>query len=217
MAVMSKYKPNQVVAYNLRRARELRGWTQEEAAERLAPHIGTAWSKASWSAAERSAETLRVRHFSADDLVAFARCFDLPVVWFLVPPDPDDEGVLASVTTPDVRAGLAPRSFFEAVVGSADGLSKLEERLSDLNSKFAEQTIGAEMLQMLESHNTHILRLAEVLPHQEAQDLVREQFNAATLTLSRMGELLDVEPDYLAKLKEAMEAVREPAQQDSAS
>ena len=214
---MSEYTPNQVVAYNLRRARELRGWTQEEAAERLAPHIGTAWSKASWSAAERSAETVRVRHFSADDLIALARCFDLPVVWFLVPPDPDDEGVLASMTTPDARAGLAPRSFFEAVVGSADGLSKLEERLSDINSKFADQTIGAEMLRMLDNHNTHILRLAEVLPHQEAQDLVRDQFNAATRTLNRLAVLLDFDPDLLAMLNEAVKAVREPAQEHSES
>ncbi len=214
---MSEYTPNQVVAYNLRRARELRGWTQEEAAERLEPYIGTAWSKASWSAAERSAETPRVRHFSADDLIALARCFDLPVVWFLVPPDPNDEGVLASVTTPDGGASLAPRSFFEAVVGSADGLSKLEERLSDINSKFAHQTIGAEMLQMLDNHNAHILRLAEVLPHQEAQDLVRDQFIAATRTLNRLAVLLDVDPDYLAMLKEAVKAVREPAQEHSES
>ena len=212
---MNEYTPNQVVAYNLRRARELRGWTQGKAAERLEPFIGTAWSKASWSAAERSAETPRVRHFSADDLIALARCFDLPVVWFLVPPDPNDGGVLASVTTPDVRAGLTPRSFFGAVVGSSDGLSKLEERLSDLNSKFAEQTIGAEMLQMLESHNAHILRLAEVLPHQEAQDLIKDQFDAAVRTLRRLGELIDVDPDYLAMLKEAVKAVRERAQEDS--
>ena len=212
---MSEYKPNQVVAYNLRSARELRGWTQEEAAERLAPYIGAEWSKASWSAAERSAETKRVRHFTADDLVALARCFDLPVVWFLVPPDPENGGVLASVTTPDVRAGLTPRSFFETVVGSADGLSRLEERLSDLNSKFAEQTIGAEMLQMLESHNAHILRLADVLPHQEAQDLIRNQFDAAVRTLRRMGALLDVDPHYPAKLEEEVEAVRERAQEDS--
>ncbi len=48
------FTPNQVVAYNLTRAREHRGWTQDEAAEALAPYLGTRWSKASFSQAERS-------------------------------------------------------------------------------------------------------------------------------------------------------------------
>lgn len=46
--------PNRVVAYNLARARSLRGWTQEQAAERLEPFLGVRWSKATFSAAERS-------------------------------------------------------------------------------------------------------------------------------------------------------------------
>jgi transcriptional regulator with XRE-family HTH domain len=74
------------VAWNLRRARARRGWTQEEAAERLEPYIGTRWSKAAFSAAERSVEGERVRHFTADNLFAFARTFDLPVGYFLCPP-----------------------------------------------------------------------------------------------------------------------------------
>ena len=71
--------PNQLVAFNLRHARNLRGWTQEEAAERLTPFIGAQWSKASYSAAERSADGGRIRQFTADDIYAFAQCFELPV------------------------------------------------------------------------------------------------------------------------------------------
>ena len=78
--------PNQVVAYNLRCARELRGWTQEEAASRLERHVGKRWSLATWSAAERSVTGDRVRQFDADELVAFAQTFDLPPSWFLTPP-----------------------------------------------------------------------------------------------------------------------------------
>jgi len=74
------------VAWNLRRARTLRGWTQEQTAERLEREIGTRWSKAAFSAAERSVAGDRVRHFSADDLYAFGRTFDLPVSYFLCPP-----------------------------------------------------------------------------------------------------------------------------------
>ncbi len=35
------WSPNQVVAHNLTRARLLRGWTQDQAAEALAPYLGT--------------------------------------------------------------------------------------------------------------------------------------------------------------------------------
>lgn len=84
-------KPNQIVAYNLRRARELRGWTMEEAADRLEGRLGALWSKASFSAAERSfLPNNRIRQFTADDLVAFAATFDLPIWWFLMPPPADE-------------------------------------------------------------------------------------------------------------------------------
>src|SRR5215207_10252431 len=62
--------PNQLVAYNLHRARIMRGWTQEEAAEQLEPFLGKRWSKASFSAAERSVTGDRAREFTVDELVA---------------------------------------------------------------------------------------------------------------------------------------------------
>ena len=45
--------PNQIVAYNLAEARALRGWTQEQAAAELEEYVGSRWSKATFSAAER--------------------------------------------------------------------------------------------------------------------------------------------------------------------
>jgi hypothetical protein len=77
--------PNQVVAHNLRRARELRRWTQEQAAEALEHFIGSRWSKWSYSVAERAAPE-RIRQFTADDVVAFALAFELPIAWFFLPP-----------------------------------------------------------------------------------------------------------------------------------
>jgi hypothetical protein len=76
--------PNQLVAWNLRRARGIRGWTQEEAAERLEPYLGKRWLKAVYSATERSYAGERVRKFTADDLHAFARAFELPITFFLL-------------------------------------------------------------------------------------------------------------------------------------
>lgn len=95
--------PNQLVAYNLRRARELRGWTQEQAAERLEPYIGVRWSKAVFSAAERSITGSRVRQFDADELVALSLAFDLPLTWWFLPPDDDP----AAVRLPGSAAGAS--------------------------------------------------------------------------------------------------------------
>jgi transcriptional regulator with XRE-family HTH domain len=92
--------PNQVVARNLTMARTDRGWSQPEAAAALEPFLGVRWSRASYSAVERSVDGIRIKQFSADELVAIARCFDRPVAWFLTPP----AGAIA--VTPDCPRGL---------------------------------------------------------------------------------------------------------------
>ncbi len=80
---------NQVVAYNIRAARELRGWTQEEFAERLEYYLGTRLTQASVSAIERAWDGDRRREFDAHELLIFAMVFDLPILWFLLPPKGD--------------------------------------------------------------------------------------------------------------------------------
>lgn len=82
---------DQVVAFNLRRARQLRGWTQAQAAEQLEPFLGERWSPAVFSAAERSYEGPRIREFTASHLLALSRGFDLPITWFYEPPSLDAE------------------------------------------------------------------------------------------------------------------------------
>jgi transcriptional regulator with XRE-family HTH domain len=86
---------NQVVAYNFRAARELRGWTQDHVAYLLAQYLGQQLPKASISAIERSLEGDRRREFDAQELVAFALTFDLPIVWFFLPPPAAEEYRLA--------------------------------------------------------------------------------------------------------------------------
>src|SRR3546814_20955185 len=66
----------------------LRSWTQHQAAEACAPFLGARLSPASWSALERSVDGGRIREITADELVAFARAFDLPIGFFLTPPSP---------------------------------------------------------------------------------------------------------------------------------
>lgn len=113
---------NQVVAHNLARARNLRGWTQEEAAVRLEKFLGQRWSKASWSAAERSVDGVRPREFSAEEIVAFSHTFQLPLGWWFLPPGD---------SIPDVSRAAQAR-FIEAQIGYDGGQEATEERLSDL-------------------------------------------------------------------------------------
>jgi DNA-directed RNA polymerase specialized sigma24 family protein len=103
--------PNQLVAYNLARLRRERGLTQEQAAELLEPHLGVRWSKAAFSQVEQSVLGKRHREFTADDLVAFARAFDVPLAWFFLPPDVGDLGVRRDDQPPDLLDVLFGRQF----------------------------------------------------------------------------------------------------------
>jgi hypothetical protein len=75
-----------IVAINLKRARELRGLSQAEAGALLGEYLKKPWSAATLSAAERSWQTGPERSFTANELDGFSRAFRLPVMWFLLPP-----------------------------------------------------------------------------------------------------------------------------------
>ncbi len=113
--------PNQVVSYNLAQARQLRHWTQQQAIDALEPHLGARWSIANYSAAERSVDGGRIRNFDADEIVAFARTFDLPVTWFFMPPPPwASPGVPAKLQTPDAERLGAPLALLADLVFGTD-------------------------------------------------------------------------------------------------
>lgn len=89
------WTPGQVVAHNMARARELRGLTQAEVAERLTRFTESRWSQATVAQAEGSVGGQRIRQFTANELVALARCFDLPVLYFFIPPEDGAAGLAA--------------------------------------------------------------------------------------------------------------------------
>ena len=88
---------NEIVAYNFRAARELRGWTQEDTARALEGLLGQRLPQASISAIERAYEGDRHREFDAHEILAFALAFDFPLVWFFLPP-PGDHRTLHHTT-----------------------------------------------------------------------------------------------------------------------
>jgi transcriptional regulator with XRE-family HTH domain len=120
--------PNQIVAYNVAKARSLRGWTQEQAAEALAPYLGAKLSGASFSALERSAFSVdRIKQFSADDLLALSRGFDLPIGYFFTPPPPDFDAALHAPDAP--TPGLDPIVLLDAILGRPDNLDEWRDAL----------------------------------------------------------------------------------------
>ena len=119
---------NQIVAHNVAKARAIRGWTQDQAAEAIAPYWGSRMSEASFSALERSAWTVnRIKQFSADELLALSRGFDLPIGFFLTPPPPAFD---AGLYGPDAgNKGLDPIVLLDAILGTPDNLGYWEEEL----------------------------------------------------------------------------------------
>lgn len=95
--------PNRLIGLNLRRARQMRGLSQAEAAELLEPYLGARWSGSTFSVAETSLSGRRVRDFSADEVAAFAKAFQLPVGFFFLPlPAEQAEGRVPTVEDLDV-------------------------------------------------------------------------------------------------------------------
>ncbi len=115
---------NEIVAYNFRLARELRGWTQEEAAQALEPLLGQRLPQASISAIERAYEGERRREFDAQEILAFALAFDLPLVWFFLPP-PADHRTLH-------RTSNIVSELYGLVFGREDQLGPVYDRLRQL-------------------------------------------------------------------------------------
>ncbi len=118
---------SQVVAHNLTRARVLRSLTQAEVAERLTRFTGSKWSQATVAQAEGSVGGQRVRQFTANELVGLARTFDLPVLFFFLPPD-DGEGRLM---TDDAKGGLPWEYLLVLLLGHRDSFSILADRAAN--------------------------------------------------------------------------------------
>jgi hypothetical protein len=119
---------NQIVAHNVAKARAIRGWTQDQAAEAIAPFWGARMSEASFSALERSAWNVnRIKQFSADELLALSRGFDLPIGFFFTPPPPAFD---AGLYGPDAgNKGLDPIVLLDAILGTPDNLGYWQAEL----------------------------------------------------------------------------------------
>ncbi len=203
--------PNQVVAHNLARARALRGWTQEQAAEALAPYFGGKLSAASLSTMERSAWTpLRIKVFSADDLLALSRGFGLPIGFFFTPPPPaDDIGLHA----PDAGTkGLDPIVLLDAILGRPDTLDPWRDQLLAYSASTAPMPRSKREKPSVSPSD--LAERLEPLVALHAQARIRHSLgdlDEASDLLERLAEALRLLDDTAAT-----GAVNEPARDDTA-
>ena len=187
------WTPNQIVAHNIAKARLIRGWTQDQAAEACEPYLGTRLSTASWSALERSVDGNRIRQIDADELIAFARAFDLPIGFFLTPPSVWDGHVVA---TPDTGpAGLEPEELFDVVIGTPDNLHAWEQYLLSWPSpehrvRLHDDGTMENLGRMQDDVHPRLAALTTL----RARMLLRQQLgdiDAARDVLTALGEILD--------------------------
>lgn len=109
---------SQVVAANVTKARKIRGLTQEELAVKLRALTGGQWPRSAVSMAEGSwlsAPWERVRKFDVNQLIALSLALEMPVSWFLLPPDQRPDGGLVDDGDPWIKCGAGTETDLPAL------------------------------------------------------------------------------------------------------
>lgn len=179
---------NEVIAYNFKRARELRGLTQPEVAEALAPFLGQVLPQASISAIERSYGGDKRREFDAQEILAFACAFDLPLLWFFLPP-PGDTGRLQGTSD-------RVNELYTLAIGREDHLDDLYARFRELgmrepdeNDEHLAAVHGAPTKAMLRDyrHRRKEMLLALLAEHADGVDAAADELGAFFDHLRQVG------------------------------
>ena len=179
---------NEVIAYNFRRARELRGMTQPEAAAALEPFLGQLLPQASISAIERSFGGDRHREFDAQELLAFACAFDLPLIWFFLPP-PGNHDRLQNTSD-------RVNELYTLTLGREDQLEDLYTRFRELGMKEPDDhderhaaVFGAPTPAMLRDyrHRRKEMLLALLAEHADRVDEAADELGAFFDHLRQVG------------------------------
>lgn len=173
----ARFTVNEVIAFNLAKARRRAGWTQEETAEKLTAATGRRWTKGTLGAAERSWESGRVREFDGNELVAFCRVFGQPLAYFFVPPEVAGEDG-------------------EYLLGAAPGEVGPPERISDLDllSVVLALTSTSEFIDHVNAAlNRHNLSWAPARPswYRPEESAAAEQEETSAVGMPSAGAVVD--------------------------
>ncbi len=140
----TRLNPNRVVAHNLRRARLLRGMTQEQVTAALEPYLGVRWKKQTYSMAEKATRQ-RPRGFDAAEIAAFAQVFDLPISWFFMPPSVPRTQQEFHAGEPIERMEIAwnmPGEPGVAVVDLVDSAMRQRQQLRERRDEIIDGALG---------------------------------------------------------------------------
>jgi transcriptional regulator with XRE-family HTH domain len=116
---------NRIVAYNFYRARKLRDWTQDEAAEELERFLGKRLPQSAISSIENAYQGKRQREFDAHEIMVFALAFDLPIVYFFLPRPEDQRKRLRD-------SSLEVGQLYQVILGREEALGPVYDRLREL-------------------------------------------------------------------------------------
>jgi hypothetical protein len=122
---------HQIVAYNFARARESLGWTQVETSDRLEPFLGYKLNQAGVSAIERTFDSERRRNIDVAEIVAFSRCFGVPIGWFFIPPAAHATDLLEPVQTKSDSENMVVADLIALIVGTPEGWQALVEQIAE--------------------------------------------------------------------------------------
>jgi hypothetical protein len=154
------FDPDLLVSWNLRKARELRAWTQADATKRLAV-FGLSWSVASLSDAERAwTPDGRQREFTASDLVVFCLAYELPLAFWFLPPPPSERNEI-TVGLDGVPEPLDDATLTNLCLSSSP---EIEDRLSSLG---VSRSLAAEdqrhLLALMDAQETQLTEWLETV------------------------------------------------------
>jgi transcriptional regulator with XRE-family HTH domain len=163
---------NRTVAYNLRRARELHHWSQEQAAERISAHRPKPWTKQAVWTAEKSftAEPRRVRKFDADELIAFTRAFGVPLGFFFLPPpasqQPDGRAPTVDELLPVITTNQ--NTYWQSFMGQLDVLLTEHAELWD---QLRQREVEAYQAPVPQAKTRELMRAFTFVPDEDTIEL----------------------------------------------
>ena len=123
---------NQVVAFNLRAARQLQKMTQATLAVRLTAVSGLHFTPAMVSELERSWDGQRRREFDAHEIAVFAAALKVPIAYFFLPP-PGEHRNLQGM-------GRSAHELIPLLLGYFDTAEKLDERMREFGGDIPQNT-----------------------------------------------------------------------------
>jgi len=154
-----RYDVNAVVAYNLRAIRKIRGLTQEQVAERLAAFTGHRLLQASISAMERAFDSGRRRLFDAHTLYLLSKVFDVPIIYFFLPPPAWLDRTLNGTEDP-------VGSLLESSLGTTAAMTIIDRRLVETAGRppagNSSQETDALELSCTERWRSDLRRMSEI-------------------------------------------------------